>query len=264
MPAKTPFYITTAISYPNGAPHIGHAYEAIATDAIARFMRLDGYDVYFLTGTDEHGQKMQQTATQRGPDRRASCVDRNVPRFQAMVERHELLERRLHPHHRGAPPPLVGGNLGADGEERRHLSRQICRLVFGARRGLLRRGRDASQRAEGARRRPRPARRSNGWRRRAISSSSPPIRTSCSTSTQRAGFRAAEGAAQRGRELRARRAAGPVDLAHHLRLGHPRARQRQAHHVCVGRRADQLHHRRRLSRHRQRKVQALLAGRRCT
>ena len=59
-------------------------------------------------------------------------------------------------------------------------------------------------------------------------------------------FRAAEGAAQRGRELRARRPAGSVDLAHHLRLGHPRARQRQAHHVCVGRRADQLHHRRRL------------------
>src|SRR5215471_13413330 len=48
MPAKTPFYVTTAISYPNGPPHIGHAYEAIATDAIARFMRLDGYDVYFL------------------------------------------------------------------------------------------------------------------------------------------------------------------------------------------------------------------------
>ncbi len=62
MSAKQPFYITTAISYPNGVPHIGHAYEAIATDAIARFMRLDGYDVYFLTGTDEHGQKMQQTA----------------------------------------------------------------------------------------------------------------------------------------------------------------------------------------------------------
>ncbi len=61
---RQPFYITTAISYPNGPPHIGHAYEAIATDAIARFMRLDGYDVYFLTGTDEHGQKMQQTAAQ--------------------------------------------------------------------------------------------------------------------------------------------------------------------------------------------------------
>jgi methionyl-tRNA synthetase len=85
---KTPYYITTAISYPNGAPHIGHAYEAIATDAIARFMRLDGYDVYFLTGTDEHGQKMQQTATREGLTAR-QLRDRNVPLFEAMVKRLE-------------------------------------------------------------------------------------------------------------------------------------------------------------------------------
>ena len=84
MPSKTPFYITTAISYPNGVPHIGHAYEAIATDCIARFMRLDGYDVYFLTGTDEHGQKMQQTAAKEGLTAR-QLRDRNVPRFEAMV-----------------------------------------------------------------------------------------------------------------------------------------------------------------------------------
>jgi methionyl-tRNA synthetase len=86
MPAKTPFYITTAISYPNGPPHIGHAYEAIATDAIARFKRLDGYDVYFLTGTDEHGQKIQQTAVKEGLTPR-QLLDRNVPRFEAMVKR---------------------------------------------------------------------------------------------------------------------------------------------------------------------------------
>ena len=60
------FYITTAIAYPNGAPHIGHAYEAIATDALARFQRLDGKDVFFLTGTDEHGLKMIQTAQNEG------------------------------------------------------------------------------------------------------------------------------------------------------------------------------------------------------
>lgn len=59
---KPAFYITTAISYPNGEPHIGHAYEMITTDAIARFKRLDGFDVHFLTGTDEHGIKMAQTA----------------------------------------------------------------------------------------------------------------------------------------------------------------------------------------------------------
>ncbi|HZS63809.1 MAG TPA: methionine--tRNA ligase [Xanthobacteraceae bacterium] len=84
--AKSSYYITTAIAYPNGPPHIGHAYEAIATDAIARFMRLDGYDVFFLTGTDEHGQKMQQTALREGVTPR-QLLDRNVPLFEAMVKR---------------------------------------------------------------------------------------------------------------------------------------------------------------------------------
>ena len=66
-----PYYITTAISYPNGRPHIGHAYEAIATDAIARYHRLAGRDVYFLTGTDEHGLKMAQAARARGIEPKA-------------------------------------------------------------------------------------------------------------------------------------------------------------------------------------------------
>ena len=86
QPAGNPYYITTAIAYPNGAPHIGHAYEAIATDAIARFMRLDGRDVFFLTGTDEHGIKMLQTAAKENLTPR-QLVERNVPRFQAMVKK---------------------------------------------------------------------------------------------------------------------------------------------------------------------------------
>ena len=61
-----PYYITTAISYPNGRPHIGHAYEAIAADAIARFRRSQGFDVRLVTGTDEHGLKMAQTARAAG------------------------------------------------------------------------------------------------------------------------------------------------------------------------------------------------------
>ncbi len=66
-----PFYITTAINYPNGPPHVGHAYEAICTDAIARFQRLQGRDVFFLTGTDEHGLKMAQAARERWVEPRA-------------------------------------------------------------------------------------------------------------------------------------------------------------------------------------------------
>ena len=64
--ADTPFYITTAISYPNGKPHIGHAYEAIAADVIARFQRLSGRRVRFQTGTDEHGLKMARKAEEQG------------------------------------------------------------------------------------------------------------------------------------------------------------------------------------------------------
>ena len=83
MPDK--FYITTAISYPNGRPHIGHAYELIATDALARFHRLDGHDVFFLTGTDEHGQKMMQTARREGIPVR-ELADRNAAVFREMCD----------------------------------------------------------------------------------------------------------------------------------------------------------------------------------
>ena len=84
MSGRAKFYITTAISYPNGEPHIGHAYEAIATDAIARFERLDGKDVFFLTGTDEHGLKMKQTAAKEGLTPR-ELADRNTKRFREMA-----------------------------------------------------------------------------------------------------------------------------------------------------------------------------------
>ena len=106
MADKPRYYLTTAIAYPNGPPHIGHAYEAIATDAIARFMRLDGYDVLFLTGTDEHGMKMLQTA---GKEKLSpqQLVERNVPRFKAMVERlncsnDEFIRTTEERHHRAS------------------------------------------------------------------------------------------------------------------------------------------------------------------
>ncbi len=85
-PAKNSFYITTAIAYPNGAPHIGHAYEAIATDALARFQRLDGKDVFFLTGTDEHGLKMIQTAEAEKLSP-MEVATRNAQRFKEMDQR---------------------------------------------------------------------------------------------------------------------------------------------------------------------------------
>ncbi|MBI3700448.1 MAG: methionine--tRNA ligase [Afipia sp.] len=84
--SRSTFYITTAIAYPNGEPHIGHAYEAIATDALARFQRLDGKDVFFLTGTDEHGLKMIQTA-EKEKLTPLELATRNAARFKEMDQR---------------------------------------------------------------------------------------------------------------------------------------------------------------------------------
>lgn len=80
-----PFYITTAIAYPNGKPHIGHAYEAIAADVIARFQRASGRDVRFQTGTDEHGLKMAQKARELGTTPRELC-DEMSAHFKAMCD----------------------------------------------------------------------------------------------------------------------------------------------------------------------------------
>src|SRR6476661_7516522 len=67
------FYLTTAIDYVNGLPHLGHAYEKIVTDVIARARRSLGEEVFFLTGLDEHGQKVQQAALDNGKDPQAYC-----------------------------------------------------------------------------------------------------------------------------------------------------------------------------------------------
>ena len=66
MENKGPYYLTTAIAYASGRPHIGNTYEIILSDAIARFKRNEGYDVYFQTGTDEHGIKIEEKAQEAG------------------------------------------------------------------------------------------------------------------------------------------------------------------------------------------------------
>ena len=81
---KPPYFITTPIYYVNGQPHIGHAYTTLACDVIARFKRLDGHDVLFLTGTDEHGQKVQQSAEAAGETPQA-FADRVSDTFRALL-----------------------------------------------------------------------------------------------------------------------------------------------------------------------------------
>ncbi len=180
--AKNSFYITTAIAYPNGAPHIGHAYEAIATDALARFQRLDGKDVFFLTGTDEHGLKMIQTA-QKENMTPAQLAARNAAQFREMDERLNVSFDRFirtseEQHHRSGP-----GDLEADGSRMAtSISTAMPAGIRCATRPITPRTKPSSAKTMcGAGRR---ARRSNGSRRRAISSGSPPIRTSFWRSTR--------------------------------------------------------------------------------
>jgi methionyl-tRNA synthetase len=81
-----PFYITTPIYYVNDVPHIGHAYTTVAADVLARYRRLRGDDVFFLTGLDEHGQKVQQAAAKAGIDPQTHC-DRLAPQFKDLWQR---------------------------------------------------------------------------------------------------------------------------------------------------------------------------------
>ncbi|MFC4292101.1 methionine--tRNA ligase [Sphingorhabdus arenilitoris] len=101
-----PLYITTAISYPNGPPHIGHAYEAIACDVLARFHRMQGRDVRFQTGTDEHGLKMAQTAEKKGVSPQA-LADEMSSKFKVMCDElnisYDNFQRTTDPaHHRAS------------------------------------------------------------------------------------------------------------------------------------------------------------------
>jgi len=83
------FYITTAIDYANGSPHLGHAYEKVLTDVVARFRRMMGDEVKFLTGLDEHGQKVQMSAKRLGVEPTEIC-DRMAAEFQELCKRLEI------------------------------------------------------------------------------------------------------------------------------------------------------------------------------
>ena len=78
MENKGKYYITTAIAYASGKPHIGNTYEIIMADAIARYKRMSGYDVYFQTGTDEHGQKIEERQRRKASLRRNSSINKPV------------------------------------------------------------------------------------------------------------------------------------------------------------------------------------------
>jgi methionyl-tRNA synthetase len=102
---RPPFFVTTPIFYVNDVPHIGHAYTVIAADVLARYKRMAGYDVFFLTGTDEHGQKIEKAAAARGEDPKA-LADRLSDRFRALWRELDVsyddFIRTTEPRHRAA------------------------------------------------------------------------------------------------------------------------------------------------------------------
>jgi methionyl-tRNA synthetase len=103
--AKPPIYLTTPIYYVNDKPHVGHAYTSLATDVLARFKRLDGHEVFFLTGTDEHGQKVEKAAQDAGEDPQA-FTDRVSQAFRdltlAMGFSNDDFIRTTEPRHKAA------------------------------------------------------------------------------------------------------------------------------------------------------------------
>ena len=137
---KPSYFVTTPIYYVNGAPHIGHAYTSIAADVLARFKRLDGYDVFFLTGTDEHGQKVEKAAAAAGIDPQ-TFTDQVSADFRDMAAKMGISQRRFHPHDRAAPQGVLRRAVAADCGQRADLSRPLRGLVRGPRRGILRRER---------------------------------------------------------------------------------------------------------------------------
>ena len=252
-----PFYVTTPIYYVNDVPHLGHAYTTLVADALARYHRARGQDTFFLTGTDEHGQKIEEAARKAGRTdagvrrrgRRALPRDLGQPRHR---------ERRLHPHHRAAARAgRPGAVAAARTDARGHLPRRLRGLVLRRLRGLSTPRRSWST---------------------AAARSTPTARSSCvkepsyffrMSQYADAAPRVHRGAPrvhparlppQRGARVRARRARGPVDLAHHVQVGHPGAGRPEARRLRLDRRALQLPQRPRLRVGDAALPQALAAG----
>lgn len=128
------YYVTTPIYYVNGAPHIGHAYTSVAADVLARFNRLDGKDVFFLTGTDEHGQKVEQAAQTAGVDTQ-SFTDGIAADFRSMADAMDIsyddFIRTTEPRHKQAAQALwekvaANGHIYLDAYEGWYALRDEC------------------------------------------------------------------------------------------------------------------------------------------
>ena len=213
---------------------------------MARFKRLDGFDVFFLTGTDEHGQKVEQAAQAAGIDPQ-SFADSISADFRDMSTADGRVVRRLDPHHRGAAQGRcaelwrrieASGDIYLGHYEGWYAVRDEA---FYDEDELTTRPDGSKVAPSGAPvewvREPSYFFRLSAWQDRLLK-----------LYEEQPGLHPAARPAQRGDELRARRAARPVDQPHHVHLGHPGAGRARPRHVCLARRAEQLRHRLRLSR----------------
>ena len=177
------FYITTPIYYVNDAPHIGHAYTTVTADAVARWHRLLGDDVFFLTGTDEHGLKVQRAAEAHGVSPQ-EWADQTVVRFQDAWKLLDISNddfiRTTEPRHYQRREPAAAGLLRQRRHRARHLRGPLLRVV----RGVLHRGRAGRRQLPD----PRPPGRAASAR-RTTSSSSRGTSSRCSTGTSAPGLR---------------------------------------------------------------------------
>ena len=176
--AVSRYFITTPIYYVKDAPHVGHAYTTVNADALARWHRLVGDDVFFLTGTDEHGQKVARAAEEQGLDPQ-DWTDQLSPRFAEAwagldIANDDFIRTTEPRHARGRPGvPRAGSTTTATS------TRTPTRALLRAVRALLRPRRAAARRPVPGP----PHARSRSWRRRTTSSGSAPSRTASSTGT---------------------------------------------------------------------------------
>ena len=255
-PMSKKFYITTPIYYVNARPHIGHAYTTIACDTIARRQRMLGFDTYFLTGTDEHGQKIERAAQAAGktPQRvcRRSLRASSARCGTAWALTYDDFIRTTATEHK----QRRAGAVPRAARQRLHLQGNLHRPVLRLRRAVRRcAGRARPARSAGAR--PRPS------AKRTTSSSSRPSRTSCwKLYAEQPGLHPPGDAAQRSDLVRARRAARSLHQPQHtFKWGIPVPGRSQARDLRLARRAGQLHHRARLRIRRTRQHSSTSTGR---
>ena len=224
---KPEFYVTTPIYYVNGAPHIGHAYTSIAADVMARFKRLDGFDVFFLTGTDEHGQKVEQAARDGGR-RSADLYRQDLRRFSGHDATRWACRTTT-----GSAPPRSGTrspapNCGGGSRRRGDIYLGHYEGWYAVRDEAFYDEDELTTRPDGSK---------VGAERRAGGVGEgafvflPPVRLAgqaAETVRRTSRLHPAGRPPQRGHELRARRAARPVDQPHHVQLGHPGAGRARA------------------------------------